>query len=56
MPPRVAAIANRLLNGSVPECVMRPVAFGWFRWTMISLGWLLATFFVAGLAGILKAG
>jgi hypothetical protein len=52
----MAAIANWLLDALVPDCAIRPVTLRWFRWIMISLGWLLAAFFVAGLAGILKAG
>ncbi|HWY22256.1 MAG TPA: hypothetical protein VNX26_13610 [Candidatus Acidoferrum sp.] len=31
-----------------------PKALGWLRWIMIGLGWLLASFFVAGLTGIIK--
>jgi hypothetical protein len=53
---RMAAIAHRLLNVLIPDCILRPVTLHWFRRIMISLGWLLTTFFVAGLAGILKAG
>ena len=29
-------------------------ALRWLRWIMIALGWLLATFFVAGLTGIIR--
>jgi len=33
--------------------LVSPGALRWFRWIMIILGWLLATFFVAGLSGII---
>ena len=33
---------------------LTPWKLMWFRWIMIALGWLLATFFVAGLAGLIK--
>jgi hypothetical protein len=40
----------------LPERLTSPVALRWLRWIMIGLGWLLATFFVAGLTGIIKTG
>jgi len=33
---------------------LSPSALRWFRWILIGLGWLLATFFVAGVSGIIK--
>jgi hypothetical protein len=33
---------------------LSPIALRWFRWILIGLGWLLATFFVAGVSGIIK--
>jgi hypothetical protein len=38
----------------LPRSATSPGALRLFRWIMIGLGWLLATFFVAGLAGIIK--
>ena len=60
--PRVApelssrkTIVNlRLLR--LPAQVTSPAALRWMRWIMIVLGWLLATFFVAGVTGIVKSG
>ncbi len=34
---------------------LTPWKLRWFRWGMIALGWLLATFFVAGLTGLIKS-
>jgi hypothetical protein len=55
--PPVAGGKLRLVVDSVLDFVVRdwavtPAALRWFRWIMIGLGWLLATFFVAGLTGI----
>jgi hypothetical protein len=38
----------------LPDLASSPVALRWFRWVLIALGWLLATFFVAGITGIIK--
>src|SRR5713226_3112336 len=38
VPPRMAAIANRLLDALVPDCAIRPFALRWFRWIIISFG------------------
>jgi len=51
---RVLRFLNRVLDLVVPGWAVSPVALRWFRWIMIGLGWLLATFFVAGLTGIIK--
>jgi hypothetical protein len=32
------------------------VALRWFRWIMIGLSWLLVTFFVGAVTGIIKIG
>jgi len=47
---------DSVLDSVVPEWAVTPGALLWFRWIVIGLGWLLATFFVAGLTGILKGG
>jgi hypothetical protein len=39
----------------VPKFLVQPVALKWYRWFMIVAGWLLATFFIAGLTGLIKA-
>ncbi len=39
----------------VPASVVNPTALRWFRWFLIGIGWLLATFFVAGVTGLIKA-
>jgi hypothetical protein len=46
---RLRALLTRLTNQ-----LTSPGALRWYRWTMIVLGWLLATFFVAGLSGIVR--
>jgi len=46
---------NSALDAVVPNWTVRPVALRWFRWIMIGLGWLLATFFGAALTGFLKS-
>ncbi len=47
-------VANWVLaHASAPAA--SPSVLRWFRWVMIGLGWLLATFFVAGVAGIVKS-
>jgi len=45
-----------LLLVGLPDRVTSPVALRWFRWIMIALGWLLATFFVAAVSGVIKTG
>jgi hypothetical protein len=40
----------------VPGYIVTPRKVKWYRWIMIVLGWLLATFFVAGLSGLIKTG
>jgi hypothetical protein len=52
---RRARLKNLLLV-RLPDRATSPMALRWFRWIMIGLGWLLATFFVAGLSGIIKVG
>src|ERR1700683_508255 len=62
--PRVPTVAagkfrravDSVLDFVVPDSAVTPAALRWFRWIMIGLGWLLATFFVAGLSGIIKVG
>ncbi len=44
----------RLLR--LPARVTSPAALRWMRRIMIGLGWLLATFFVAAVTGIVKSG
>jgi hypothetical protein len=39
----------------IDRAVTSPVALRWLRWLMIGLGWLLATFFVAGISGLIKS-
>jgi hypothetical protein len=39
----------------VPASIITPTTLRWTRWLMIALGWLFATFFVAGLSGLVKA-
>ena len=38
-----------------PASAITPTTLRWTRWLMIGLGWLFATFFVAGLSGLVKA-
>lgn len=47
---------DSVLDAIVPDWAVGPVILRWLRWIMIGLGWLLATFFLAGLTGIVKAG
>jgi hypothetical protein len=49
-------VVDLVLDFAVRDWALTPVALRWFRWIMIGLGWLLATFFVAGLTGIIKVG
>jgi hypothetical protein len=49
-------VVDLVLDFLVPDWAVTPVALRWFRWIMIGLGWLLATFFVAGLTGVIKVG
>jgi len=52
----IVAIRDRLLDFLVPNLATSPGALRWVRWIIIALGWLLATFFVAGITGIIKTG
>jgi hypothetical protein len=45
---------DSVVDSVVRDWAVTPAALRWFRWIMIGLGWLLATFFVAGLTGIIK--
>jgi hypothetical protein len=47
---------DSVLDVVVGDWALTPAALRWFRWIMIGLGWLLTTFFVAGLTGIIKVG
>jgi len=49
-------VVDSVLDFIVRDWAVTPTALRWFRWIMIGLGWLLATFFVAGLTGIIKVG
>lgn len=40
---------------TLPTWIVTPQALRGLRWTMIALGWVLATFFVAGLSGLIKS-
>ena len=53
---KLRRILDSALDFVVRDWAVSPEALRWFRWIMIGLGWLLATFFVAGLTGIIKAG
>jgi hypothetical protein len=53
---KVRRAVDSVLDFLVRDWVVTPGALRWFRWIMIGLGWLLATFFVAGLTGIIKVG
>jgi hypothetical protein len=62
-PPQRASVATSAAGrwvklksalAGLGDRISSPVALRWFRWTMIALGWLLATFFVAGISGIIK--
>jgi hypothetical protein len=59
-PPVAGGKLRRVLDSAldpfVPDWAMTPAALRWIRWIMIGLGWLLATFFVAGLSGIIRTG
>jgi hypothetical protein len=46
---------RNLLSVRIPNLAISPVFLRWFRWIMIGLGWILATFFVAAVTGIIKA-
>jgi hypothetical protein len=46
---------DRMLDRVVPASLITPAALRWVRWLMIGLGWLFATFFVAGLSGLVRA-
>lgn len=43
-----------VLERPIPDKAISPGVLRWFRWVMIVLGWVLATFFVAGLSGIIR--
>jgi hypothetical protein len=49
-------VVDSVLDFVVRDWAVTPAVLRWFRWIMIGLGWLLATFFVAGLTGIIKVG
>jgi hypothetical protein len=51
---RWAKLKNILLERPIPDKAISPGALRWFRLIMIIIGWGLATFFVAGLSGIIK--
>jgi hypothetical protein len=53
---RFRRVVASALDFVVRDWAVTPTALRWFRWIMIGLGWLLATFFVAGLTGIIKVG
>ena len=53
---KISRALDSVLDFAVRDWVVRPAALRWFRWIMIGLGWLLATFFVASLTGIIKTG
>ena len=62
-PPSLVADKSKMLNEvlswldrltSPLARWLSPSALRWFRWILIGLGWLLATFFVAGVSGIIK--
>lgn len=59
-PPSAAAgwraRLTNLLFFHLPNRATSAVALRWFRWVMIALGWLLATFFAAAVTGIIKSG
>ncbi|HWY22579.1 MAG TPA: hypothetical protein VNX26_15235 [Candidatus Acidoferrum sp.] len=52
---RFAHAVDIVLDKIVPASLITPAFLRWFRWVMIGLGWLFATFFVAGLSGLVKA-
>lgn len=49
-------VVDSALDFVVRDWAVTPVALRWIRWILIGLGWLLATFFVAGLTGFIKVG
>jgi hypothetical protein len=53
---KLSRAVDSMLDFVVRDWAVTPRALRWFRWIMIGLGWLLATFFVAGLTGIIKVG
>lgn len=53
---RFKRVVDSVLDRVVRDWAVTPAVLRWFRWIMIGLGWLLATFFVAGLTGIIKVG
>jgi hypothetical protein len=46
---------KRIVFIRLPTWIVSPAVLRWFRWIMIAAGWVLATFFVAGLSGIVEA-
>jgi hypothetical protein len=54
--PKSKWLVVRGLRYIVQAFALTPAKLRWFRWLMIALGWLLATFFVAGLTGLIKTG
>jgi len=49
-----AKLKRILLERWIPDRAISPTALRQLRWTMIIVGWLLATFFLAGLSGIIR--
>jgi hypothetical protein len=52
---KFARSVDTLIARVVPGSLITPTALRWVRWLMIGLGWLFATFFLAGLSGLVKA-
>jgi hypothetical protein len=53
---RIGAARDWLLDVLLPNWLSSPAFLRWFRWCTITMGWLLATFFVAAVTGITKTG
>jgi hypothetical protein len=45
---------KNLLLARLTDRATSPVALRWLRWIIIILGWLLATFFVGAVTGVIK--
>ena len=57
-PPEVASRRRRIehwLAAHILDPFVTPTRLHWIRWIMIGFGWLLVTFFVAGITGIVKS-
>lgn len=50
---KLRGAVDSALDAIVPDWLVCPVALRWFRWIMIALGWLLATFFGAAISGMI---